>query len=589
MKKILLCVLMLIVLPLNARAEEKILSFGSVIRVLPDASLDVVETITVNAQGQQIKRGIYRDFPTIYPDGHGQVYEVTFDVVSVMRDGVPENYFFQDLSNGRRVMIGRKEYFLNPGAHTYQIHYRTQGQLGFFENFDELYWNVTGNGWDFPIEQASATVILPEAVKNQVGLVKAYTGGQGQKGESWMRRFSDSGDVVIDATQTLNPREGLTIVVQWPKGFVTPHDRKLFTRAAPSASSSADHQAPGFLEWILDAGVILGCVGLLYYYVTAWWRYGRDAPKQTVIPQFYPPEGFSPGLVGYIHRDEDSLRTSLTAGVLNLAVGGRLKIFEEKGLLGFGKKTVLQQISGTLKTPLFEDEAELERSLFLYGPAFELSSSNYEPLYEAQKKIIKIWQNQYNEHYLIRNRQYFLRGLGITALVVLAAFFVRMWTGAEWLWMAIAIFAAVVNFVFSRLLKAPTILGQRLKAHIEGFRMYLETAEKYHLNQSMPFDRTPEVFEKYLPYALALGVQVKWAEQFADVFASMLAAGTTYQPGWYSGSSWNHHDPSRSISQMSSALNYSVTSASTPPGSSSGGGGGGFSGGGGGGGGGGGW
>ena len=112
--------------------------------------MTVVETITVNSTGNVIKRGIYREFPTRYKDRHGNNYVVDFSVNEVLRDGKPESYHLEGLSNGTRVYIGRKEVFLNPGTYTYTIRYSTNRQLGFFKDHDELYWNVTGNGWSFP-------------------------------------------------------------------------------------------------------------------------------------------------------------------------------------------------------------------------------------------------------------------------------------------------------------------------------------------------------------------------------------------------------------------------------------------------------
>jgi hypothetical protein len=147
-----------------AASSERILSFSSEITVDPDASMLVTETIKVVSSGDQIKRGIYRDFPTTYQDRAGNTYVVGFAVQAVGRDGTPEAHHTEALSNGFRIYMGRKEVLLPPGEHTYTLSYRTDRQLGFFKDHDELYWNVTGNGWIFPIETASATVLPPPGV-----------------------------------------------------------------------------------------------------------------------------------------------------------------------------------------------------------------------------------------------------------------------------------------------------------------------------------------------------------------------------------------------------------------------------------------
>ncbi len=109
----------------------------------------VTETISVHAEGVEIKRGIYRDFPTIYRGSWGQKKHVLFDVVSCGSDGKPEPWHSENRENGLRLYFGEEDVILPSGDYTYTLQYQTR-QLGFFKDFDELYWNVTGNGWPFP-------------------------------------------------------------------------------------------------------------------------------------------------------------------------------------------------------------------------------------------------------------------------------------------------------------------------------------------------------------------------------------------------------------------------------------------------------
>ena len=138
--------------------QERILSFHSDIEVFSHAGMTVTETIRVYASGNEIKRGIYRDFPTKYKDRYRQNYTVKFEVKEVLLNGKQENYHLKKLKNGVRVYIGNENGFLDPGKYEYVIKYSTSRQLGFFRDFDELYWNVTGNGWTFPIEKVSTIV-----------------------------------------------------------------------------------------------------------------------------------------------------------------------------------------------------------------------------------------------------------------------------------------------------------------------------------------------------------------------------------------------------------------------------------------------
>jgi len=166
-----------------ALGEERIISFDSDVTIAADGELTVTETIKVRAEGYAIKRGIYRDFPTVYEGRDGETHIVGFEVVEVLLGGKEENWFTENRSNGVRVYIGEKDYFLPKGEYTYRLTYRTDRQIGFFEVFDELYWNVTGNGWVFPIDYARVTIHLPEGAT--VVRKAAYTGPQGAKGTAW--------------------------------------------------------------------------------------------------------------------------------------------------------------------------------------------------------------------------------------------------------------------------------------------------------------------------------------------------------------------------------------------------------------------
>lgn len=145
----------------GAAQGEAILSFDSVVDIDADAGLTVTETITVLSTGESIRHGLVREFPTRYDAPGRQRVEVGFRVLSVRCDGSKEDYRIKDAANGKMVYMGRKDALLPPGRHTYVLTYRTDGQIGQFAGYDELYWNVTGNGWRLPIERATALVRLP--------------------------------------------------------------------------------------------------------------------------------------------------------------------------------------------------------------------------------------------------------------------------------------------------------------------------------------------------------------------------------------------------------------------------------------------
>jgi len=197
---------------------ERILDFYSHIEVHEDGHLIVTERIEVVSAGNKIKRGIYRDFPTVYKNRSGKKMRVGFKVLGVLKNDRPEAYHTESRTNSQRIYIGRKNVFLKPGTYTYTITYRTDRQLGFFKDHDELYWNVTGNDWQFTIEQAGATVILPP--RAEVIEATAYTGRRGAKGQAFTQSYDETGNVTFETTRPLRSGHGLTIAVAWPKGVV---------------------------------------------------------------------------------------------------------------------------------------------------------------------------------------------------------------------------------------------------------------------------------------------------------------------------------------------------------------------------------
>jgi len=615
--------------------SERILEFNSRMQLQQDGSMTVTEEITVVCAGQQIKRGIYRDFPTKYKDRHGNTVKVAFEVLEVLRNGLAEPYHLKELSNGKRVYMGKKEVYLTPGTYTYTITYRTDRQLGFFDDFDELYWNVTGNGWGLVIEKVEALVELPPGA--DVLQRAAYTGGFGERGQDFTTEYDQYGNIIFSTTRKLMPKEGLTIAVAWPKGFVVePSNREKL------AFLLKDNRAV--------TAAFIGLLALTLFYFVTWYQVGKDPPAGTIFPLFSPPKWVSPALARLIVRLGRLDHKLFAVAVVNMAVKGYLTIKEDEA----GTFTLTRTGGGEAK--LSGGEVKIARKLFGYSDKIKLKKSNHERIGDALEELQKYLMKGANKKYFMLNSSYFIVGLVITfvtlALIILTAeqlplalfmcLWLSMWTagclmlglkvvgawrsafgsgGAKVMGSAGAIgvtlfalpffggevfglvafssavssLAAIslvvmvfINALFYHLLKAPTLTGRKLMDKIEGFKLYLSVAEKERLHMLNPPEKTPELFEKYLPYALALDVEHEWSEQFAAVLAAS-AVGGRYRPSWYSGNSWRTAGIRGLTSSLGSSLTGAISSSSTAPGSSSGSGGGGSSGGGGGGGGGGGW
>ncbi|MCZ6804141.1 MAG: DUF2207 domain-containing protein, partial [Proteobacteria bacterium] len=304
----LLITLLLISFTTIGLAEERIHSYHSDIVIDDKGDMTVMETITVNAEGNKIKRGIYRDFPTRYKDRFGNKYKVEFSIVQILRDGKPEKFHTEKKSNGIRIYIGEKSRYLKKRDYTYTITYRTNRQLGFFDQHDELYWNVTGNDWDFPIDKASATVRLPKTIPQDSIEVEGYTGISGSKDQNYTASIRSDGSAYIEATQTLPKRNGLTIVVTWPKGYI----------AQPTTSEKIDYLLSDNRHLIV---AFVGLIVLLIYYGLAWLKVGKDPEQGVIFPHYEPPSGYSPASLRFVlQMGYDN--ACFAAAIINLAVKG---------------------------------------------------------------------------------------------------------------------------------------------------------------------------------------------------------------------------------------------------------------------------
>ena len=621
----------------TAFSTEEILSFDSNIHVHKDSSMTVTEKITVRAENKNIKRGIYRDFPTRYQGKLGNKIKVGFEIIEVLRNGRSEPFHSKNISNGIRIYIGDKNKYINTGEHTYTIKYKTNQQLGFFDSHDELYWNVTGNGWEFPILEAKASVHLPDSINSSEVKLEAYTGTFGSREQSYDSDVGYSGNYLFKTNRTLNSKEGLTIVVTWPKGHVS----------QPSFSQKVKWWAKANINNPLS---IFGAISLFLFYLFSWWHVGRDPKQGVIIPHYQPPDGFPPGGLRYI-TEMGHDKKAFTAAILSLAVKGYLKIEE------IGKKYKLNKLKNVdLRLP--PGEQAIHSSLFgKHKNSIELKTSNHKEISEAISQHKAALSKEYGQSYFIHNRKFLYVGILISLILgstilfglnngedISAAIFLMFWlsiwtpvtafliygwyktlTAKFTLGKAIGlpvatIFAGawsvaeigaliglcaiigignglllisifIINTIFYFLLKKPTLEGRKLLDKTEGFKKYLEVAEQEELNLKYPPRKTPELFEAYLPYALALGVENEWADQFTNVFNTK-GTDSNYSPAWYSGSNWDNNNLNSFTDSVGSSLNSAISSSSTAPGSSSGSssfGGGGSSGGGGGGGGGGGW
>lgn len=567
--------LVLVLLAGVAHAQEHILAYDSDVYVQADGSMDIEEHITVRAEGQQIRRGIYRDFPVRYKDRAGNRVVVDFDVREVLRNGQPEPWFTELLINGVRLNTGDDSLLPVPADQAYTLRFRTHRQLGFFDDHDELYWNAIGTGWVFPIASATVTVHLPQAVPMQAMQLEGYTGVQGATGQDFHAAVLAPGVAQWQLTRPLDAYEGLTIVLGFPKGVVTEptwQQRRL---------------------WLLqdNLGVLIALLTALFvvlFLAVNWWRVGRDPASGVIMPRYEPMLGLSPAAMRFISRMRHDSRC-FTADLVGLGVAGYLQINQADTLVG--KQWSLARTQPTKAVALPPSQQAVLTGLFASQNVLELKQSNHYTLggvQTAQRKSLAQAFGRgklFSTHYGYSATAFLLSFLGIMA----AAFTSAAMGGAGLLVVvAIAFVLFALCFVFAWLMVAPTKEGRKVMDQIAGFKQYLSVAEQQDLASLTGPGQPPQLdaarFQQLLPYAIALDVEDAWSKKFIQAVGTVVAADTARQGFyWYRGGSIT--SLSSFTSAIGTSLNRHVASSSRSPGSSSGSGGGGFSGGGGGGGG----
>ena len=633
-------------------AAEVIYSFDSDVTLAKDGELTVTEVIAVQAEGRQIRHGIYRDFPLTFKDAGGTLREVDFSLLSVTLDGRPEPYFTKRIRSFLRIYAGDEKKFVTRGQHTYVFHYRTARQVRWFEGKPELNWNVTGNFWRFPIEAATYRLHLADGAAPLRWT--AYTGRLGARGDAFQGSVNGSGVLTVATTQRLEPGEGLTVVAALPVTAVAP----------PSANDLLWYQLRDNRRWILGG---LGFVLVFGYYVAAWNAVGRDPKGGTVIPLFHPPQGISPALANYIHDwgfGREKWR-AFTAAALSLAVRGLIR-FDESG------DTLTLTATGKQPEGGFGALPPGEGAIFSWvniGGKGTIDKAHGEAVAKVGKSFTASIEVENRNRFFRRNFGYVIAGLVMTAVVVVgianfgglqdddvsimifmgfggfmvgiflvpvlqavfrgagftaifrsamslvvaaifftfATNFVRaifpegfgsalpvLWsfvTGYPFVFALVGVFAAL-NGLFFYLMSAPTALGRPIMDKLAGFRLYLETAESDRLNMEAP-EITSERFEALLPYAVALDVEKPWARAFERALRRAHPEDADpmrrYHPGWTSSGGWSGRDFGSALGASVASASSALASAVPVSSGSSGFGGGGGSGGGGGGGGGGGW
>jgi len=535
------------------------------IQVNEDGSLLITERLTVRFSGQW--NGIYRTIPLEYRTDQGFAYHLNVSVDAVTDDSFNSLRYERSHSGG---YLKLKIYI--PGAlnatRTIVIRYKVENGLRFFPDHDELYWNVTGNEHTDTIEHAQAVVTLPGGATGIHAAVFTGIGGSRASDATIAQRPNE---VEIDVTRPLGSREGFTIVAGWDKGAITPPGRL--------------RRAWDFLSANWPLGIpVLALVFAVFFYFT----HGRDPELRPISVQYEPPEKLSPAGTGALIDDAADMR-DITATIVDLAVRGYLTIEEREsgGLMHLGSSkdyTFHRKKSSAEWANLRPHEAALLSALFSGGSDDSVSMSDLRNQFYTNLPQLResIFGELLGRHYY-RTRpdtmhQRFIAG-AVAAGVGLfwVGTVVARHSGMQILPFGIAaVFTALIVFVYGRAVHARTMEGTRALEGVLGFKEFLSRVESNRYNL---VKLTPDMFERFLPFAMAFGVESHWAKAFDGIF--------TQPPNWYVGNSFGpNFYPSSFANGLSGMATHvgsvmsSVPQSSGSSGFGGGGGGGGFSGGG---------
>ncbi len=549
------------------------------------SSLDVKEVIVAEFPNFDQNHGILRSIPKTYQD-----HTVSLQIKSVANElGQAYNYSSTDQNDNRVLKIGDATKFVQ-GTTTYVIEYSLRNVISFPKdnsNANEFYWDVNGVEWPQSVGQVSAQLHIPSELSSELtGKQVCYAGLQGQNNRDCrVERVDLDTETLINASsQGLNSYENLSLVTEFKDDtFIM------------GPEIAAEKQR--FLLLVITMLVTSLVLPVITFIVCfrKWQREGRDPKgKGVIIPEYVPPKKLNVLSSSFVLNQTFAPKAA-SAGIIELAVQGllRINVIEKKKL--FGKATeyeveVMKDISH------LESEQQLILDALFDGAITKGSKTNIST--QQNKLFSTITKVNDNLAASLTTKGYFssdptkARKRFTTAgiIMIVLGFFLFIL-----LPLSVGLFiSAAIAFTFSTLMPSRTPLGVETRDYLQGLKDYIKMAEAdrlAYLQSPQGAEKTPidgkdpkqmvKLFESLLPYAMLFGLEKEWAKEFEGLYSQ--------PPNWYNGnvSTFNAIALGNAVSGFSSANSVAFTSPSSS--GSSGFGGGGSSGGGGGGGGGGGW
>jgi uncharacterized membrane protein len=570
--------------------QEQVKSLDSTLKIQTNGSVNVTETIIYDF-GPNQKHGIFRDIPTTFHTAAGTLKTRISQISVIDSLGQLINFTTSYPSDETEIKIGDASKLID-GVKTYIISYQIDRVINFFNDHDELYWNVTGNYWNVLILSSSASVILPGQIQADKITIKCYAGALGSTVSCDQQSAGNSSATFSQGNLPVGG--GLTIVVGFPKGLVT----------QPT-------QWQKIQQFILDNAIAGVPIIVFIVMFLLWWNFGRD-PKSSnvVVAEYEAPEGLSPSEVLEMVKFNEPSR-GITAEIIELAVLGYLKINRVETKVLFStqvdyeltqlktsesltkehQKTLLDGLFvlkgagsrldrleanapknflataavGLVKTVLQDTEPKMSSpdSVMLSG----LRDIFYHTLDKVKKQITKsLIDQKYLAHDPVLVKVPYIV---ISAMLFFASFFIAGIYGAVGLVSLAA--SGLIVLLFGLVMPRRTVGGTEIYRRILGLKLYLNVAEKDRMNFHDAPEKSPKQFEQLLPYAIALGVEKQWAKQFEGIYLT--------PPSWY-GSNYSNFNTLLLINSLNEFHSSSSSSLASRPSSNASSGGSGFSGGG---------
>jgi hypothetical protein len=537
-------------------------SFKAEITITPDGVVDVTETITAHFAGSW--NGLYRTVPIQYTTPQGLNYTLDVEPVSITDDSGSNLKYETSSANG---YLKFKIYVPDAvdATRTIVVHYRVSNGLSFYEDHDELYWNITGNDWDEAVGNASAMISLPAGTTGIHAV--AYSGTYGAKLQD--AKVTTLGTLVeLKMQRTLEFHEGVSVVVGWDKGFVR----------APTKSEI-------IFRFLRSNWPFLGPIIIFFVMLWLWYTKGRDPRRNAIAVQYEPPDGMTPGEVGTLVDNSAGMR-DITATLVDLAVRGFIVIEEKQtshamGLIHSKDYTFHLQKKASEWTGLKQHELLLLSALFTNGAVDAVSLTDLQNhFYKSISGIRDALFDELLERKYYLHRPDYVRAGWIGGALVTGFLFLVIGMGSSFAMrqapvalVASSVLVGLIIVIFGWFMPSHTAKGMTALENTLGFEDFLQHVESDRIAR---IEKTPELFEKFLPYAMALGVEKKWVGAFGDICKQ--------PPNWYQGGVYgNNFVPLyfiASLNSMTAQTSSVMSSAPRSAGGGSGFGGGGFSGGG---------